>query len=105
MNLPKSLNAKTKVRDMILVDCATDAMDVDHVLKELRTQRIKSFWGMVAQLMILLALFLLLIMKDLNLFAVSYVPALLLGLQAYYWVASDSKIQLLLLIKHYREED
>ena len=90
---------------MILVDCATDAMDVDHVLKELRTQRIKSYWGMVFQLMILLAAFLLFIMKDLNLGSACYLPAALLGLSAYYWVASDSKIQLLLLIKHYREED
>ncbi len=90
---------------MLLVDCATDAMDVDHVLKEQRTQRIKSYWGMVGSLMFSLAAFLLLIMKDLNLGAVYYVLALNLGYSAYVWVASDSKIQLLLLIKHYREED
>ena len=82
---------------MLLVDCATDAMDVDHVLKKLLTQRIKSFWGMVGGIAILLAAFL----QDLNLGSVY----LYLGMFAYYWEASDRKIQLLLLIKHYREED
>ena len=86
---------------MILVDCATDAMDVDHVLKKLLTQRIKAFWATVAQLMILLAGNL----QDLDWGSTFYFLGLGLAHSAYYWEASDRKIQLLLLIKHYREED
>ena len=101
MNLLKSLNAKTEVREMLLVDCATKRGTMGHQLKKLRTQRKGGFWGMVAQLMILLAAFL----QDWNVGYLIYPPALYLGYSAYVWVASDSKIQLLLLIKHYREED
>ena len=107
MNLLKSLNAKTEVQDMLLVDCATDAMDVDHQLKKLRRQRKGGFWGTTILLTLPLAIYLGSLMGDhgLSLGVVRYQLVFGLGMFAYYWEASDRKIQLLLLIKHYREED
>jgi hypothetical protein len=107
MNLLKSLNAKTEVREMLLVDCATKRGTMGHQLKKLRAQRKGGFWGTISMLTLSLAFYLRSLMGDHGLSSspVSYQLAVSLGMFAYYWEASDRKIQLLLLIKHYREED
>ena len=105
MNLLKSLNAKTKAREMLLVDCATKRGSVDHQLRKIRTHRRKGFWAMVVQGTLLLSCFLLLVIEDINLGETYFLFFALAGVAAYQWEVSDRKIQLLLLIKHYREED
>ena len=105
MKLLNRLNAKTKAREMLLVDCATKRGSVDHQLRKMRTHRRKGFWGMVWQGTLMLVFFLLLVIEDMHMQEMFFLFALLAGACAYQWEVADRKIQLLLLIKHYQEED
>ena len=105
MKLLKKINAKTEDREMLLVDCATKVRSVDQQLKKIRTHRRKSFQVMVLDGTILLASFLWEAIDGIGLGNTPYIFIVLAGVAAYTWEASDRRIQLLLLIKHYREED
>jgi len=105
MQLLKKINAKTEDREMLLVDCATKVRSVDQQLKKIRTHRRKNFWAMVIYGTVLLASFLWEAIDGIGLGNSPYIFFVLAGVSAYTWEASDRKIQLLLLIKHYREED
>jgi hypothetical protein len=101
MNLLKSLSAKREAREMLLVKCATEQGSVDHQLRIVRTQRSKGFYGAVFTLTLVLAS---VFYRDLwrgytLMLFVAY------GVCAFQWELSTRKIQLLRLIKHYREED
>ncbi len=106
MNLLKGLNAKTEVREMLLVDCATKRGTMDHQLKKIRYTRKVTFWFGAFQAILLFTAVLWAVIEDIRLdLPVILFGIVMMGMFVYQWEASDRKIQLLRLIRHYREED
>ncbi len=86
---------------MLLVDCATKRGSVDHQLRALRTQRSLTFLGATFALALYFSF--LFCSDPSREFPLEFLALFVVG--AFQWTLSTRKIQLLLLIRHYRKED
>jgi hypothetical protein len=91
---------------MLLVDCATKQGTIDHQLKKMRYTRKVSFWFCAFQTILLFTAVLWAVIEDMRLdLPVMLLMIVMIGMLLYQWESADRKIQLLRLIRHYREED